>query len=303
MQYLEKAIVFTLLVVSLGLVSCSGQRPFYVIGHMVNSIGQIKEFLNEGSNVLEADVQFFSNGSIKELYHGFPCDCGRLCGFKANLRDYLKYIRNITDPNSKDSNYYTQMTMQFFDLKLDTSNNKTESGRDLAKHILNYLWSENRDREQEVRALIYIDEIIWKDALVGFLDEFQRQGQTSRLKDIGFDGGRSDLSDIKQTFVGLNIQNIWQGDGIANCFTFIKSCKRLKEEFADRDSNKGFIEKVYQWTIDSKLLMRTALRLSVDGFITNRPKSLIQVLQEPEFEMDFRVASVKDNPFEKYTRE
>ncbi|GIY72976.1 dermonecrotic toxin LiSicTox-alphaIA1a [Caerostris extrusa] len=177
MLYSEKIIAFKLLVISLGLVSCSGQRPFFVIGHMVNSIGQIKEFLDEGSNVLEADVQFFSNGSIKELYHGFPCDCGRLCGFKANLRDYLKYIRNITDPNNKDSNYYTQMTMQFFDLKLDTSNNKTESGRDLAKHILNYLWVKTKIESRGIWVVV-------ESATTEFEEEYNLQDCEEPLRSL-----------------------------------------------------------------------------------------------------------------------
>ncbi|CAL1272657.1 unnamed protein product [Larinioides sclopetarius] len=122
---------------------------------MVNSIDEIEEFLNKGSNVLETDIQFFSNGSVKEMYHGSSCDCGRYCEAKANLKDYLKYLRNITDPN-KPGNFYEQLVMHFFDLKLETSNNKMESGRDIARHILNYLWSDNGDRKQEV--LLNVDQ-------------------------------------------------------------------------------------------------------------------------------------------------
>ena len=52
-------------------------RPFYVIGHMANSIELVKEFLYDGANAIEIDVQFYSNGIPKLIYHGLPCDCLR----------------------------------------------------------------------------------------------------------------------------------------------------------------------------------------------------------------------------------
>ncbi|KAF8786776.1 Dermonecrotic toxin LiSicTox-alphaV1 like protein [Argiope bruennichi] len=283
-------------------ISCDKQRPFYNIGHMVNSIEEIEEFLRKGSNVLETDIQFFPNGSVKEIYHGSPCDCGRHCEGKANLRDYLKHLRNITDPNTP-GNYYEQLLMHFFDLKLDTSNDKKESGRDIARHVLNYLWSDNGDRKQEMRVLIYFDNIKDKDVVLGFRNEFKRQGQTSRLKDVGFDGGSGSISDIEKTFGDLKIENVWIGDGSSNCFSFIRPDARLKKETAVRDSRHGFINKVYKWTIDLHYLMRETLNLEVDGMITNDPDRLLEIIKEPEFEKSLRLATVDDNPFEKYIDE
>ncbi|KAF8786792.1 Dermonecrotic toxin LiSicTox-alphaV1 like protein [Argiope bruennichi] len=283
-------------------ISSDKQRPFYNIGHMVNSIEEIEEFLKKGANALEIDIQFFPNGSVKETNHGSPCDCRRTCDGRANLKDYLKHLRSITDPNTP-VNYYEQLPMLFFDLKMETSNDKIESGRDIAWHVLNYLWGDNEDREQEIKVLLSFDNINDKDVVIGFRNEFERQGQKSRLKDVGFDGGSGSLSDIEKIFGDLKIENVWIGDGMTNCFSFIRPDFRVKNATAIRDSSDGFIDKVYKWTIDMHFLMREALNIGVDAMITNEPDRLLEVIKEPEFERSFRLATVDDNPFEKYIDE
>ena len=140
--------------------ACDGRRPFYIIGHMVNSIEQVRRYLDNGANVIETDIQFYPNGSVREAYHGFPCDCFRTCTRSANLRDFLTYVRNITDPNVQGS-YADKMVMQFFDLKLGTSGYKRISGREIAKHVLDYLWTKDGSRKQEVSSLIYKALFFW----------------------------------------------------------------------------------------------------------------------------------------------
>ncbi|KFM76547.1 Sphingomyelin phosphodiesterase D LrSicTox-alphaIB1, partial [Stegodyphus mimosarum] len=289
--------VFTVIFASQCL--CAERRPFYIIGHMVNSIGQIKHYLDLGANVIEADIQFHPNGSVREVYHGFPCDCFRTCSRSAKLSDYLKYVRKITDPSEPNS-YFNKMVMQFFDLKLSGSGNKRISGRDLARHVLDYLWTPDR-RRQEVRALIYIDSTQDREAIRGFLEEFKARGEESRLKDVGFDGGSGDLNEIRRMFNELQVQgNIWQGDGKSNCFSPIYPDGRLRRALDIRDSDDSYISKVYHWTIDLKIRMRLSLNLGVDGMITNDPDDLIEVLQESYYRDDFRLATPDDDPFARF---
>ncbi|GFU31424.1 dermonecrotic toxin SpaSicTox-betaIIA1 [Nephila pilipes] len=270
---------------------------------MVNSIEEISKFLERGSNVLESDIQFFENGSVKEVHHGFPCDCNRFCEYSANLADYLQSVRNITDPDTP-GNYYNQLILQQFDLKLNMSKNKRESGREIARHVLDYLWSEDGQREQEIRVLIYFEKLEEKDVVLGFMDVFILREQTSRLKDVGFDGGTGNISDIGKALTKLGIKDhIWIGDGVTNCFEPFKSYVRLQKAIDNRDSDKGFISKVYQWTNDLKSTMTYALQLGVDGMITNKPEELLKVLQGPEFSKDFRLATIHDDPFQRYTGE
>ncbi|GFX48504.1 dermonecrotic toxin LdSicTox-alphaIB2 [Trichonephila clavipes] len=132
------------------------------------------------------------------------------------------------------------------------------------------------------------------------MDEFKLRGQTARLKDVGFDGGTGNFSDIAKIFSKMDIKdNIWIGDGTTNCFEPFKSFERLKQAVdIHRDSSKGFISKVYQWTNDLQSTMVYALRLGVDGMITNKPEVLLKVLHLPEFAEGYRLATIYDNPFE-----
>ncbi|KAM7315808.1 dermonecrotic toxin SPH [Ixodes scapularis] len=72
------------------------RRPFYVIGHMVNSIPQVSQFLELGANAIESDVEFSENGTALRTFHGLPCDCLRRCKESADIVDYFQYIRNVT---------------------------------------------------------------------------------------------------------------------------------------------------------------------------------------------------------------
>lgn len=277
--------------------SCDERRPVYIIGHMVNSIRQVKKYLDMGANVIESDIQFHSNGSVKEVYHGVPCDCFRTCTRSAILKNFLQYVRQITDP-SHPGNYKERMIMQFFDLKLSTSNNKKVSGREIARHVLEYLWTQDGSRQQEIRALIYIDSVNDYKAIQGFIEEFQSRGVESRLRDVGFDGGMGDLREIRRMFARLGVEgNIWQGDGGTNCFSLLAPVGRLRREVGIRDSESGFIQKVYHWTIDQKLRMRWSLDIGVDAMITNDPYDLVDVLEESYYRNYFRLATPADNPF------
>ncbi|XP_015919392.2 dermonecrotic toxin LgSicTox-alphaIC1 [Parasteatoda tepidariorum] len=292
-------ILFCLVSISIFKFSASAdeRRPVYIIGHMANSIEDVIPFLDEGANVLESDIQFFPNGSVKEVYHGCPGDCFRICDKHVQLPEYLTYLRDITDPSAKNS-YYNKLIMQFFDLKLDSSEDIRTSGREIARHILDYLWTDGK-REREVRALIYINEVDKKDAIAGFLQEFKDRNQESRLTDIGFDGGLQDISDIQEMFQELNVSNIWLGDGTTNCFSALHPVQRLKAEINVRNSG-GFIKKVYEWTIDLKFKLRSSLDLGVDGFITNVPRNLVEVLNESKYKKSFRPATVSDPPFARF---
>lgn len=121
------------------------QRPFFIIGHNVYSVKEVDRFLKLGSNVLEFDVRFSSDGSIRAI----PCDLLRDCDEEAVLADYLEYIRNLTDPFNS-TGYNKQLVMLLFDLNLRGSRNKTRSGEAVLHDIILNLWSRDESRKQEV---------------------------------------------------------------------------------------------------------------------------------------------------------
>lgn len=76
------------------------KRPFYLIGHMANSIDEIDDYLNRGANAIEADVQFDSNGSMIKTYHGPPCDdCSKHCDNQENIIPYLIHLNKLSKPD------------------------------------------------------------------------------------------------------------------------------------------------------------------------------------------------------------
>ncbi|KAH9364988.1 hypothetical protein HPB48_015966 [Haemaphysalis longicornis] len=72
------------------------RRPFFIIGHMANSLYDIDVFLESGANALEADIQFSLAGTPTWVYHGVPCDCFRVCTRYAAVTEYLDYLRSVT---------------------------------------------------------------------------------------------------------------------------------------------------------------------------------------------------------------
>lgn len=72
-------------------------RPFYIIGHMANSIESVNDFLRLGANSVESDVQFERNGKVSTIYHGFPCDAARYCWSSTDPIRFFEYLRSLSD--------------------------------------------------------------------------------------------------------------------------------------------------------------------------------------------------------------
>lgn len=280
------------------LLLCQELRPIYNIAHMVNSKEQVSEFMNEGANAIEFDVQFYENGTAYRTYHGIPCDCFRICTKRAEIKDYLDHIRNLTSPGGK---YHGKLLLLMLDLKSSDvpAENKLSAGADIASKLLDHLWI-NVSFSEAVNIFLSIGHVTDKDVLRGAVQAIQ-QRDDKYLARIGFDVGLGDrLQDIRDMYRELNIsRHRWLGDGDTNCYSFLLSTKRLEAAIADRKANNAtsFVDKVYFWTTDSRRRIRKVLRLGVDGIITNRPKYLSSIIKEEEFKKTMRLASAQDNPF------
>jgi len=96
----------------------------------------------------------------------------------------------------------------------------------------------------------------------------------------------------------LNVSNVWQGEGITNCFNPIIG-HQLEELVQERDQSNSYCQKVYRWTIDLSDSIKTALSYGVDGIMTNHPERVAAILREPDFASSFRLATIHDHPFRK----
>ncbi|XP_049522896.1 dermonecrotic toxin SPH isoform X3 [Dermacentor silvarum] len=109
------------------------RRPFFIIGHMANSLSDADMLMTKGANSLEVDVRFTSNGTASRVYHGFPCDCLRKCDGETPFTEYLDYIRGVSsvvsDTSALNVLLYVSSTddSELFRGALDTLSNLEEA--------------------------------------------------------------------------------------------------------------------------------------------------------------------------------
>ncbi|XP_040074083.1 dermonecrotic toxin SPH-like [Ixodes scapularis] len=275
------------------------RRPLYVIGHMVNSIPEVKTFLNLGANAIETDVTFSKNGTALKMYHGIPCDCWRKCWKTADIADFFQYLRRFT--RFRRSEYSETPILLVLDLKVSSiqPERKHHAGVDIATKLITHLWK--GVQLYRMRVVLSIGHTTDEKVLTGAIDTIKfSDPHLSLFNYVGFDVGMNDkLEDIAKMYERLGVyRNRWQGDGITNC-KFVWSYKRLMKAISYRDSNK-YIDKVYYWTIDKKKTIRKVIRKGVDAIITNYPNRVREVLKEREFEKTVRLATYLDDPWVRF---
>ncbi|KAH8023005.1 hypothetical protein HPB51_009609 [Rhipicephalus microplus] len=241
-------------------VTVESRRPFYVIGHMVNSLDEVDDFIEMGANALEVDIEFANNGTVLGTFHGAPCDCFRGCFKRETIADYLEYIRDGT--SFADSRYKGKVILLIMDLKTSKlrSSAKKKAGLTLAAKLWKHLWEGGFD--------------------VGMNDPLEKIGRM--YKQLGINGHR------------------WQGDGLSNCVRFLVPVARLRQAVKARDNRKGYMDKVYHWTVDLPHFIRKSVEHGVDGIITNRPDNVLQVLNSTPYSELLKVADFNDSPWTRF---
>nr|B2KKV6.1 RecName: Full=Dermonecrotic toxin LiSicTox-alphaIA2bi; AltName: Full=Loxtox i1; AltName: Full=Phospholipase D; Short=PLD; AltName: Full=Sphingomyelin phosphodiesterase D; Short=SMD; Short=SMase D; Short=Sphingomyelinase D; Flags: Precursor [Loxosceles intermedia]ABU43329.1 loxtox i1 [Loxosceles intermedia] len=277
------------------------RRPIWIMGHMVNAIAQIDEFVNLGANSIETDVSFDDNANPEYTYHGVPCDCGRSCLKWENFNDFLKGLRSATTPGN--AKYQAKLILVVFDLKTGSlyDNQANEAGKKLAKNLLKHYWN-NGNNGGRAYIVLSIPDLNHYPLIKGFKDQLTQDGHPELMDKVGHDfSGNDAIGDVGNAYKKAGISgHVWQSDGITNCL--LRGLDRVKQAIANRDSGNGFINKVYYWTVDKRATTRDALDAGVDGVMTNYPDVITDVLNESAYKNKFRVASYEDNPWETFKK-
>lgn len=277
------------------------RRPFFIIGHMINSKEEVDKYLARGSNALESDIEFHKNGTVLGTFHGTPCDCFRGCFKREKIAEFLAHVRDVTSlPNSK---YRGKMILLFLDLKTGYLPNdvKVRAGVTLAQNLMDHLWKgvPHKDRINVLMSIGYARD---RDVIRGAVAYFKQKGDPRVLEKLGFDVGMNDPLDmISRMYRRLGIrQHRWQGDGLTNCMRFIMPVNRLLQAIRWRNTKKGYMDKVYHWTIDLPYFIAKSIRHGVDGIITNRPENVRSVLESAAFRDKLKVADFNDSPWTRF---
>lgn len=268
---------------------------------MVNSREEVDKYLAKGSNALEADIEFAKDGTVLGTYHGMPCDCFRGCFKREKMADFLSHVRDVTSlPHSK---YKGKMILLFLDLKTTTipDDVKVRAGVTLAQNLMDHLWKgvPHKDRINVLMSIGYARD---RDVIRGAVAYLKQKGDPRVLEKLGFDVGMNDpLPLISRMYKRLGIrEHRWQGDGLTNCMRFIMPVDRLLKAIRWRNTKKGYMDKVYHWTIDLPYFITKSIRHGVDGIITNRPENVRKVLESAAFRDSFKVADASDSPWTRF---
>lgn len=277
------------------------RRPFYIIGHMVNSLEEVDGFLEKGSNALEADIEFADDGTVLGTFHGTPCDCFRGCLKRETILDYLEHVRNVA--SYPDSKFRGNMSLLILDLKTGKlpQSAKAKAGVTLAKNLWEHLW-EGVLPKYRVNVVLCIGYVKDRDVIRGVLAYFKHKEKEHVLENIGFDVGMNDpLSRIARMYELLGIkQHRWQGDGLSNCVRFLVPVDRLVAAVRARDSKKGYMDKVYHWTVDMPHFIKVSIGHGVDGIITNRPDNVLRVVSSAPYRKRLKIADISDSPWTRF---
>ncbi|XP_077492897.1 dermonecrotic toxin SPH-like isoform X1 [Amblyomma americanum] len=278
-------------------------RPFYLFGHMANSLEEVDDFLQQGVNALEADFTFASNGTALKLYHGPLCDCGRDCKKSTEVTAYLSYLRNSVNEGGK---YADKMLLFYADTKTsDLSGDSVyQAGVSMANNLMSYLWN-NVPYECMLNVILSVIDVKYKDLLRGALKTLSEAGNSSYYLDhVGFDvSGYNSLDSIADMYKELGIDgHRWQGDGITNCLIKIYPTQRTNSVIERRTADtttQNYVDKAYVWTVDDSDTISRFLSADVDGMLTNKPANVLAALAKEPFSSSYRLATKEDNPWQR----
>ncbi|KAH9397731.1 hypothetical protein TYRP_004057 [Tyrophagus putrescentiae] len=277
------------------------QRPLYNIAHMCNSITKTASSLARGANAVEVDVTFRPDEVL--LYHGYPCDCFRYCWDSEPLGRYLEWARHATLPGTP--HYNPGFVVLYFDVKLTNlvdGASKYKAGLRFARHLERSFFELEKPVKSTLKLVVSISYVADVDFLKAVISRLREVGLYEGVRShLGFDVGMdTDSEQIAAMWRRLNVSNVWQGEGITNCVNPIAG--HQLEALTPPKSSNPFLKKVYRWTIDLSDSIRSVLSYGVDGVMTNHPERVVEILREPSFKKSFRMATVEDDPFERFRR-
>ena len=90
-------------------IAAAQSKPFYVIGHMTNTVEAVDSALADGANALEIDLKFEKDGDLDDFQHGFPCDCTCYIGAAADPEICRKLAEGLSIPCNGDEDVDTML--------------------------------------------------------------------------------------------------------------------------------------------------------------------------------------------------
>jgi glycerophosphoryl diester phosphodiesterase len=255
------------LVIERFLRAAQAPRPFYIIGHRANTIDEAKSALERGANAIECDIQVTPGGHLC-VNHDAPSEAS------ANpLVPYLQQVKQLLD-------IHPQLAMVLFDSKIQDPA--------LAKQLF-HAAREHLTSDTDLSIIVSVSTFAMRHFFDYIHDELvPREGLM-----IDED---NDPEKIQDFFESIAVRNSCYGNGV-----FVAApgpnVRPSMEHATTLKANTGKIKWVCSWTLGAQSSMREYIRIGVDGIIVNDVEALVEVVNEPEFANEIRLAESIDNPF------
>ncbi|WP_369242129.1 PLAT/LH2 domain-containing protein [Streptomyces sp. R21] len=248
-------------------------RPFYIVGHNPNTLGDARSALEAGANALEPDVQTYADSPLLCISHGSGD------GDSPTLVDYLTGLHELAVE-------FPQLALVVFDCKQPVTS--PEHGLELLTAIREHLTYDNN-----INVIISIasrDE--HQDAFFDLI--VSRLGPREGLM-IDYE---NDPGAVSNYFTSRGVANQGYGNGITFLNRLIGPYYRYTLEAAcGIRAQAGRPRFIYVWTVNTDDAMREYIRIGVDGIITDDLDDLRRIIGESESSALVRLATRDDNPF------
>jgi hypothetical protein len=251
-----------------------GPRPFYVVGHNPNTVGDAQDAVNGGANGLEPDVQVYDDHPDQLcISHGTGDSSA------PSLVDYLDGVHRIATAQP-------ELALVVFDCKTEVTS--PDHGFELLMTIRKHLTFDN-----DLNVILSIgnrddNSGAFFDRIIDILGP--REGL---MLDAENDPGA-----VSNYFTGRGVVNQGYGNGISFMNFVLGPYYRYTLEAAcGIRAQAGRPRFIYVWTVNAHDELREYIRIGVDGAITDSPDDLRTIVAEGEFAPLIRLASRADNPF------
>jgi len=257
------------------------RRPFYIIAHNPDSIGELKQVLDEGANALEPDVCFdgaaWDDFNVRDRWTFAPGFLSRAIYSDPPLRTYLRAL--VASLNARTPH---NLALLAFDLKQPFH------------HDINIFF---RIVEEEFSVYFPDVPVMASVGVPRGLRMLARRVHPGSNEALGIDEGISPkrADRIAKQFPTPFVFGIGTSVPLVPTTIYLP---RIAKAIKYRDRGNSF-RMVYPWTVNSEASMRRFLDLEgrIDGMITDHPALLRKLIESAPYNTLYRIATAEDSPF------
>jgi len=273
----HQAAILMMLLLSLPITSIANtEAGFFNIGHMANTPAAVDYVVKNGSNAVEADLNFNSKGMPKEFKHGGYCDCS--CGISGICKVLKKEGKCDAKSSAKTLLNHMASKKELALVIIDSKVSKSYDLRLYGKNVIKTLDSELFGKGYKGNVIVGVaksDTVLYLQAAA---EQAKKSPHASRYYFSIDQGGDNVVGTIKQ-LISLQpaTDNRVYGTGVSAC-----SPATYYDAILTGSANQksGVVGSVYIWTIDKQSSMEQYIRAGALGIMTNHPSLLSKVLKK-----------------------